>query len=226
MVRLLGEANRSIMLFDPRCPARKPPKEAVALILSASEKFALNKQLRQNLSPDFLLLTIGDSSRKSIERAYDWFLPIIASCPEIINRLHSSAACFLLLKHHEHNSTEKNGIKRSSLDDLALPLLEHVRGCLSGDLGETEACLAADLLMKEMSSRAFDKRQCSRSVFGQALLQSTEKKHEPVSSWLSALLDTKYATKVVPIAIKCLVSEDITEVAFRYFVLKLSISLV
>ena len=102
----LRKAQKSIMLFNPRSKARKPRKESVQLLFSIDALFHLSKAFKTCIDPDFLLATIGSTSRDSIERAYDWLIPTISSSESIINRLPPSASCFLLLRTYGAEGNE------------------------------------------------------------------------------------------------------------------------
>jgi len=146
--KLLKNAQKSIMMYDPRSPARKPPKDAVNLILSVIEMLGLASSLRNCVAPDFLLDTIGCTSRESIERAYDWLIPIISSYPDIIKRLPSNASSFLLLRAYGSDKDDTN----TQLLELAFPLLRHVSLCLQGKLGN-DSLHAAHVLFADLSER-------------------------------------------------------------------------
>lgn len=202
MKRLLGAAQKSIMIFDPRCPARKPPKEAVSIILSIENMFNLADSFRRCSSPDFLMQTIGCTTRESVERAYDWLLPIISSHPSAINRLPSSASCFLLLRAYESAQIDNRHV---TLKELASPLLKHVSDCLRGSFGEMEAVLAADLLLKEICSKMSDRRRCARRVLEEAIgAEVSSNDTSPYlfackwnCGWLFSLLGTKYIVSLI-----------------------------
>jgi integrator complex subunit 1 len=93
----LRDVQKSIMLWDPDGPARKPPRESVDMLLAVNELFNLSSNFQRCVHPDFLLMSVGQTTRGAIERAYDWLIPIISLIPETISRLPSSASCFLLL---------------------------------------------------------------------------------------------------------------------------------
>ena len=129
------------MLFDPRSKARKPRKESVQLLFSIDSLFHLSKAFKACINPDFLLATIGSTSRDSIERAYDWLIPTISSSGNIINRLPPSASCFLLLRAYGAEGNENY-----QLLHLASPLLKHVNDSIAGYFGLEGAQRAADIL--------------------------------------------------------------------------------
>jgi len=100
------------------------------------------------VAPDFLLDTIGCTSRESIERAYDWLISIISSYPEIIKRLPSNASSFLLFRAYRSDKDYTN----TQLLELAFPLLRHVSLCLQGKLGN-DSLHAAHVLFADLSER-------------------------------------------------------------------------
>jgi len=163
--KLLRTAQKSIMIWDPHKGPRKPPKESADLIFSLGDLFDLPRVFRQkSTEPDFLLATIGSTTRGAIERAYDWLIPIISFLPETISRLPASASCFLLLRAY---GTE--GEERSQLQKLSAPLLEHVRDSLMGKFGEVDAVRAFDLLLTDVASHNSDRRRCARRVLQNAI---------------------------------------------------------
>lgn len=187
------------MLWDPDGPARKPPREVADLLLSTESRYGLAETFQQSLDPDFLLLTLGGTSRDAIERAYDWLIPVISKYPGTISRLPSTASCVLLLRAY---GTE--GDERTQLKELSSPLLSHIAGCLKGDYGEVDSVKAFDLLMSDVASRTGERRRCGRRVLADAMLQldSTSEK-----SWTVKILEVKYATQLVPDAIKHMVRQ-------------------
>ena len=201
--KLLRAAQKSIMIWDPRGSARKPPRDTVGLILSVGELFGLAERFRLCEDPDFLLRAIGSTSRESIERAYDWLIPIISSHPRTINRLPSSASCFLLLRAY---GTE--GDKNKQLLELSAPLRQHVGSCISGEFGESQAISSADLLFHDMSDRNPDRRLCARRVLQEAtsLMRPQEDDldipDENDLSWLLSLAHVKFASGIIDVAIK------------------------
>lgn len=165
--------------------------------------FQLADSFRKSTSPDFLLMAVGDSSRKSIERSYEWILPIISSYSNIIARLPSSASCFLLLKAYE---IDLGGSEKSlALSELGTPLLQHVRQCLGGNLGEADAIQAAELLLKDLYSKHTEQRQCTRCVLEKAF--GNDHQFNDNQGWLIKLLKSKYAPSLVPYVVNSVVSE-------------------
>lgn len=187
------------MLWDPDGAARKPPREAADILISVERLFGLSETFQRATNPDFVLETLGGTSRGAIERAYDWLIPIISRLPATIERLPSSASCFLLLRAY---GTE--GEERSQLKELSAPLLSHVAGCLKGSFGESESVKAFDLLMSDVASHKADRRRCARRVIGDALVPSESTSDG--SQWASQILDVKYAAALVSDSIKYMVS--------------------
>lgn len=216
---MLRSAQKSIMIFDPKGVARKPPKESINLLLDVDAIFGLSDAFRRSASPDFLMKTIGGTSRDYIERAYDWLIPIISSSQHIIERLPPSASCFLLLRAYGTDGYQKN----TQLLELAAPLLDHIRKCLKGTLGEIDSSRAANLLLTDVSDASPDRRRCARKVLQEAIGSIDSKDHlELISlsipeSWLSVaslcrcdwlfnLLRVEYTTSIMIDAIKFVVS--------------------
>jgi integrator complex subunit 1 len=202
--KMLRAAQKSIMLWDPKKGARKPPKESVDMILSVSEFFDLPRSFQQNTEPDFLLMTIGNTTRGAIERAYDWLIPIISFIPNAISRLPASASCFLLLRAY---GTE--GEERAQLQELSTPLLLHVRDSLTGNFGEADAIRAFDLLLADASSQNADRRRCARRVLNDALGKEETISFDNNASfqktnfvWMIKVLHVQHATSVMSDAIK------------------------
>ncbi|GKY98350.1 hypothetical protein MPSEU_000792600 [Mayamaea pseudoterrestris] len=196
---LLRTAQKSIMLWDPVGPARKPPKEAAELLLSVEKLFDLSATFQSSTQPDFLLMTLGGTDRGAIERAYDWLLPIISKIPTTISRLPSSASCFLLLRAYGSNG-------QTELKVLSSPLLHHVIACLRGAFGGDEAVKALRLLLQDLASTEPEKRRCARRV-----LQASLKRHESESnndpdSWLLEILELKHASSVIQESIQLMAS--------------------
>ncbi|KAL3924917.1 MAG: hypothetical protein SGILL_000752 [Bacillariaceae sp.] len=162
--KTLRAATKSITILDPRRGPRKPPKESVDLIFSVGEAFDLPKVFQKNTEPDFVLSTIGSTSRSAIERAYDWLIPIISFLPDTISRLPASASCFLLLRAYG-----TQGEERSQLQKLSAPLLENVHDSLVGKFGEADAVRAFELLLTDLASHKPDRRRCARRVLQNAL---------------------------------------------------------
>ncbi len=197
----LRAAQKSIMLWDPRRGPRKPPKESADLIFSVGELFDLPRTFQRTMEPDFLLMTIGNTTRGAIERAYDWLIPIISVLPETIVRLPASASCFLLLRAY---GTE--GEERAQLQELSAPLLVHVRQSLSGEFGEADSRRAFDLLLTDVASHNADRRRCARRVLHDAIGKSvTGDLPDPFSQsncgWMVNLLNVQHASIIVGDAI-------------------------
>lgn len=197
----LRVAQKSIMLWDPRKGPRKPPKESADLIFSVGELFDLPRTFQRTIEPDFLLMTIGNTSRGAIERAYDWLIPIISVVPETIVRLPASASCFLLLRAY---GTE--GEERAQLQELSAPLLVHVGQSLSGSFGEEDSKRAFDLLLTDVASHNADRRRCARRVLHDAIGKSMlGEVPEPFAqsncAWMINLLNVKHASIIVREAI-------------------------
>jgi integrator complex subunit 1 len=197
----LRAAQKSIMLWDPRKGPRKPPKESADLIFSVGELFDLPRTFQRTTEPDFLLMTIGNTSRGAIERAYDWLIPIISVVPETIVRLPASASCFLLLRAY---GTE--GEERAQLQELSAPLLMHVGQSLSGSFGEEDSKRAFDLLLTDVASHNADRRRCARRVLHDSIGKSAlGEVPEPFAqsncAWMINLLNVQHASLIVPDAI-------------------------
>ncbi|CAJ1967202.1 unnamed protein product [Cylindrotheca closterium] len=194
--KMLRAAQKSIMLWDPRNGARKPPKESVELIFSVNEMFDLAGAFQMNVEPDFLLKTIGNTTRGAIERAYDWLIPIISQIPDAIQRLPASASCFLLLRAY---GTE--GEERDQLQMLSAPLLLHVRNSLTGKFGEADAKRAFDLLLTDASFHNAERRRNARRVLNDALgeekeisVETTSAFHDTKYSWMIKMISVEHAT--------------------------------
>lgn len=197
---LLREAQKSIMLWDPDGPARKPPRESVDLLLSVEELFNLSDIFQRSVNPDFLLMTIGQTTRGAIERAYDWLIPIISTIPDTIARLPSSASCFLLLRAYG-----TDGDERKQLKQLSAPLLQHVKDSLRGTHGESDAVKAFDLLMTDVASKKPDRRRCARRVLHDSLLQSEPAHSTAAQSWMLNILQLAHAKSLVSDSVKHMV---------------------
>ena len=200
--KMLRVAQKSIMLLDPRKGPRKPPKESADLIFSVGEHFDLQRRFQRATEPDFLLNTIGNTSRGAIERAYDWLIPIVSVVPETIVRLPASASCFLLLRAY---GTE--GEERAQLQELSTPLLAHVRESLRGSFGEADAIRASDLLLGDLASHTADRRRCARKVLNDAIGEEiVGDLREPFAKsncgWMLNLLNLKHTTSILPGAIR------------------------
>ena len=196
--KLLRAAEKAIMLWDPFGPARKPPREAVDLLFSVDEMFELSHNFKKSTDPDFLLMTIGKTTRGAIERAYEWLIPIISTMPDTISRLPSSASCFLLLRAY---GTE--GDERKQLKKLAAPLLQHVKNSLNGKYGTIDAVKAFDLLMADVASNKPDRRRCSRRVLQDALAKP--RTFDRSSQWMLNVLELDCAQALVCNAVEHLV---------------------
>ncbi len=163
--KLLRTAQKSITIWDPKEGPRKPPKESADLIFSIGELFDLPRVFQRSIEPDFVLVTIGSTTRGAIERAHDWLIPIISFLPETISRLPASASCFLLLRAYGAHAGED----QSQLHELSAPLLRHVRDSLIGNFGEADAVRAFDLLLTDIASHNPDRRRCARRVLTNAI---------------------------------------------------------
>lgn len=201
--KMLRAAQKSIMLWDPRNGARKPPKESVELIFSVNDLFDLAGAFQKNTEPDFLLMTIGNTTRGAIERAYDWLIPIISQIPDAIQRLPASASCFLLLRAY---GTE--GEERDQLQKLSAPLLVHVRDSLTGKFGEADAKRAFDLLLADAANHSAERRRNARRVLNDALgedneisVETTSAFHGTKFSWMMKMTSVDYATLFIGDAI-------------------------
>lgn len=195
------------MLWDPTKGPRKPPKESADLIFSVGELFDLPRKFQRSVEPDLVLMTIGNTTRGAIERAYDWLIPIISFVPDTIARLPASASCFLLLRAY---GTE--GEERTQLQELAAPLLVHVRDSLMGKFGEADAVRAFDLLLTDVASHNPDRRRCARRVLHDAIGKenlggsgdSTFAKTK--CAWMINLLHVEHISSILSDAIKYMVS--------------------
>jgi integrator complex subunit 1 len=208
--KLLRAAQKSIMLWDPRNGARKPPRESADLIFAVGESFDLPKTFQRSIKPDFLLMTIGNTTRGAIERAYDWLIPIISVFPDTISRLPASASCFLLLRAY---GTE--GEERSQLQNLSSPLLDHVRDSLTGKFGEADAIRAFDLLLSDVASHNSDRRRCARRVLHDAIGNHTSGEPDEVfaksnCSWMVNILHVEHCGSILRDSIGYLVSFAMT----------------
>jgi integrator complex subunit 1 len=200
------------MLWDPDGPARKPPPLCVDLLLSVTEMFDLARTFQSSIEPDFLLMTIGQTTRDAIERAYDWLIPIISSVPSTISRLPSSASCFLLLRAYG-----TGGDERKLLKQLSAPLLIHVRESLNGKYGEVDSSKAFDLLMSDVASNKPERRRCARRVLQDALEENST--DAGGQSWMLRILKVDFAAALVVDAIKHMVRSNCTFFARYLFVL-------
>ena len=194
--KMLKSAQKSIMLWDPDGPARKPPRESADLLLSVEKMFGLSAAFQRSIAPDFVLLTIGETTRGAIERAYDWLIPIISNLPELISRLPSSASCFLLLRAYGTDTGDKSQLKK-----LSAPLLSHVKESLRGEYGEDDCTNAFELLMSDAASFNADRRMSARRVL-QDSLGASEGPSEDSSSWMHKVLIVEHSKSLVRSAIK------------------------
>lgn len=191
------------MIWDPDGPARRPPPESVDILLAVTERFNLSHLFQCCIEPDFLLMSIGQTTRSAIERAYDWLIPIVSSIPAVISRLPSSASCLLLLRAYSTAGDEKKKLKL-----LLAPLLQHVTDSLDGLYGELYAVKAFDLLMSDMASKKADKRRCARKVLQDSLLTAGSMKSHNFNLFacMVRILDLEHADLLVCHAIKHMVS--------------------
>jgi hypothetical protein len=196
--RQLKVAQKSIMIWDPYGPARKPPREVGDLLLSVESSFTLPEALHRATNPDFLLMTLGGTSRGAIERAYEWLIPVISRFPDIIGRLPSSASCFLLLRAYGSDAGE-----RARLKELSSPLLSHVAGCLYGNFGKLDCVTAFDLLMSDVASIKAERRRCARRVLHDSL--QTVGGQQP---WMIKMLGVKYSDDLIADGIRYMVRKD------------------
>lgn len=204
--KVLRILQKNVMLWDPKQDQRKPPKGSIDLLLSVNERFELAKKFRMSSLPDFLLQTIG-SGRSAIERAYDWLIPIISAHPAIIDRLHPSASCFLLLRAY---GTE--GDKNRDLLDLTAPLLSHVSGAVRGEFGEHHALLAMELLLQDIADESFDRRRCARQVLQEAIGNKNQDDDSTPfycnehCDWLLQMMHAPNSKEMIPLLVKFIVS--------------------
>lgn len=204
---LLKTALKSIILFDPRGPARKPPPKLMKILPYICDRFQLSAGFIHCSTPDFVLKTIGNTSRYGIEKAYDWLIPIISVYPFIIDRLPSTASCFLLLRTYG-----KCGKDSENLLKLSMPLLDHVKRSISGELGDDALKRAVDLIFEDIKSNDSERRYCARSLLNDALVDAIKSKRDeqpvffPEYQWLISLTKQKKRTLVLDHAIPCLVS--------------------
>ena len=176
------------------------------LLFSVDTMFNLSEAFKACKNPDFILLTIGSTSRDGIERAYDWLIPTISSSANIINRLPPSASCFLLLRAYGAEGNENN-----QLLALSSPLLKNVHDSITGDFGREGAQRAGDILFFDLADEDSDRRRCARRVLQESLVKwniatSCPKFASAEFSWLIALTETKYAASLVSTIIPHLVS--------------------
>jgi integrator complex subunit 1 len=199
------------MLWDPDGPSRKPPREVADLLLSVEELFELSDTFQRSISPDYLSMTIGNTTRAAVERAYDWLIPVIARAPATIARLQSSTSCFLLLRAYG-----TNGEERKQLKELASPLLRHVQESLKGQFGIGDSVEAFALLMSDVASQNPDRRRCARRVLHDALLTRDVTPSKP-GSWMLNILQLDHAAALVSDGVKFMVRGQ--EYSNRLFVI-------
>jgi integrator complex subunit 1 len=205
---LLKEARKSVILLNPRGVARKPPQASMKLLLHSCDVFQLSAGLINCLRPDFVLKTIGNTSRSRIERAYAWLIPIISVYPSVIDRLPSSASCFLLLRAYGKRSENAEKLLK-----LSSPLLDHVKRSIRGDLDDDAVKRAADLLFYDLKSQDSERRSCARRLLSETLVDSKESMRKEQNGfstefqWLAALTELKHRKLVLDYAIPCLVSK-------------------
>jgi integrator complex subunit 1 len=221
--KLLRAAQKSITVLDPKRGPRKPPKESAELIFSVGELFGLSRIFQKNTQPDFVLATIGSTSRSAIERAYDWLIPIISYLPDTISRLPASASCFLLLRAYG-----TQGEERFELQTLSAPLLQHVHYSLIGKFGKEDAVRAFELLFAELASHKPDRRRCARKVLQNAIgVEESAKRDSTFAgtnhSWVSSLTQVQHAELIVVEALTKLTTAATFEHGsnLRYLVLAL-----
>jgi integrator complex subunit 1 len=202
--KVLKTAQKSILLWDPKKGPRKPPKESADLIFSIVQFFDLPRTFQKCTNPDFVLATIGSTTRGAIERAYNWLIPIISFLPDTISRLPASASCFLLLR-----AIETEGEEQSQLQELSAPLLEHVHDSLIGEFGEANAIRAFDLLLTDIASPHPDRRSCARKVLqiaiGDQQVQEVDHTfHGSNHSWMLSMMHVLHAGSILNDAMKYL----------------------
>ena len=170
--------------------------------------FGLSETFQRSTNPDFVLSTIGQTTRGAIERAYDWLIPIISYLPTTISRLPASTSCFLLLRAYG-----AEGEDRAKLQELSAPLLSHVHDSLNGNFGEADAVRAFDLLFTDISSRSPERRRSARRVLQDAIGSTGETSssrnstlQDSSNSWMENLLQVKHVDSVIADAIKHMVS--------------------
>lgn len=198
--QILKVTQKALMLWDPYGPARKPPKESIGFLQAAVEAFNISLILQQSVNPDFLLMTIGATSRDGIERAHDWLIPVISRVPDAVRRLPSNAACFLLLRAYG-----SEGKKRRQLKELSAPLLSNVRESLQGKFGSPAAVKAFELLMTDVAGKNAERRRWARRVLQDALVPDNDDQTE-AAAWMFTLTELPDSKVLVPIAIDHMVS--------------------
>ena len=200
--KTLRTAQKSITIWDPKDGPRKPPKESADLIFSIGELFDLPQIFQRSTEPDFVLTTIGSTTRGAIERAHDWLIPIISFLPGTISRLPASASCFLLLRAYG-----THGDDQSQLQELSAPLLQHVRDSLVGKFGEADAVRAFDLLLTDIASHNPDRRRCARRVLTNAIGNEDLKSMDETfagsnHAWAINLMHVKHAKSILGEAVE------------------------
>lgn len=198
--KLLRAAQKSIMIWDPVGPARKPPRAAAELLVSVANLFDLSETFQRSPDPDFLLLTVGETTRGAIERAYSWLIPIISRLPESISRLPSNTSCFLLLRAYGTDGEEQKELK-----ELSAPLLRHVKDSLRGKFGLSDSVTAFDLLMSDVGSPNPDRRRYARKVLQDALADVDSSNNDTKSSWMLNILHVEHAKALVTCSISQMV---------------------
>lgn len=199
--KMLKAAQKSIMVWDPSGPARKPPKESVNLILAVERLFGLSGIFQRSEEPDLVQAAIGDTSRGAIERAYDWLIPVISSNPSVINRLPANASCYLLLRVY---GTESQG--DSKLRELSAPLLQHIRRTMTGIFGQADAIGASNLLLADVADKNPARRRCARRVLEETLAEINRTVQDQSFSgakctWLHSLLLLEHVDALISDAI-------------------------
>jgi hypothetical protein len=203
----LKEARKSVMLFDSRVGARKPPQTAMKILIHVCSVFQLSAGFINCLKPDFVLRTIGNTTRHGIERAHDWLIPIISVYPSVIDRLPSSASCFLLLRAYGKRQDDSEELLK-----LISPLLDHVKRSISGDLGDDAVKRAVGLLFYDLKSNDSEIRSSARRLLNEALGDVVVSQRELPTifssdyQWLVSLTNLKNRSLVLECAIPCLVS--------------------
>ena len=195
--KMLKTAQKSIMVWEPKGTARKPPKECMNLFLSIEDMFSLANTFRRSIAPDFVLIALGSTTRGAIERAYDWLIPVVSMLPSIIGRLPASASCFLLLRAFGSESEGNNELRQ-----LSAPLLDHVTKTIGGEYGKVDAVGAIDLLLADVADKKPERRRCARKVLQEALTKQnatvTDKSfHAARCTWLHGLLLVEHASAIV-----------------------------
>jgi integrator complex subunit 1 len=198
---MLRLSQKSIMLWNPVGPARKPPSDVAELLQNVERLFNLSEKFQHTVDPDFILLSIGETNRGAVERAYDWLIPTISKIPDTIKRLPSSASCFLLLKAYGAEGSERKQLKA-----LASPLLRHVRDSLAGAFGIGDCVRAFDLLMNDIASQNADRRRCARRVLQDSLSHLNTREGNGKDSWVLNILELEFASNLVKPAVGYMVS--------------------